>query len=86
MRAIRTEFGIKLKRDDWKEWFRLEFEEGIMRPKFFLPTYRLLDRRTIMFWVFPLAPFVLVWHIIAGAFWSIWKDLIEWGTLISKTK
>lgn len=51
--------------------------EGCPVPRFYLPVRRIHDVNCMECWVFPLAPFVALWHLFAGVFRSLWKDFIS---------
>lgn len=44
-------------------------------PRFYLPVQRDLSSFSIECWIFPLAPFVLVYKIISRSLWTVWLDL-----------
>lgn len=81
---IKTKVGqvTKYTRENWKEWFVIEVAEGAMITRGYLPVRRIPWKHYSEFWIFPLAPFVLVFFIIKNTLWSIWIDLIEWLRLL----
>ncbi len=77
MIAIRDEQGfITYKRESWKEWFRVLVTMGMCAPRFYLPVNREWSANRIIAWIFPLAPFVLLWLIVKNIAWSLWRDLM----------
>lgn len=51
--------------------------EGQARPRWYLPVRRNPDWITTECWLFPLAPFALVYFILARAIYLIWTDLVQ---------
>ena len=68
---------IRLIREDWAEWFRMFKREGCRTPPFYLPVRYVVAQRASECWVFPLAPFVVVWFILREAGWKTWTDLLN---------
>ena len=69
---------MKVNKENWKELFVREMAEGARPIGWFLPVRRTPWKHYNEFWVFPLAPFVLIFFILKNALWSIWTDLIDW--------
>jgi hypothetical protein len=81
------------KLSEWRERFRYslpreflhkDYQQGSQLPPFYLPVYSRLDTNTIVLWILPLAPFVLLWHILVDASWIIWKDLVYVAVLMKE--
>jgi len=75
---------VRYTREHWREFFMVEVGHGHAYPRFFLPTHRSYMRGTTYTWIFPLAPFVLLFVILRGALWNIWRDLMEYVELLNK--
>lgn len=59
-----------------------DVKEGYMIPPFYLPVTRERFNGSFRCWIFPLAPFALVFTIIQRAFRSVWSDLLDTSDLI----
>lgn len=64
----------------------IKIEGGEEIPLFYLPIRIYFRRYAIEAWIFPLAPFVLIYRIIKNIFWSIWSDLNEFLGLLTLKK
>jgi len=73
-------------REHWYEWFYVVVDEGEMRPRFYLPVERCINRRAYLCWIFPLAPFVVLLRIVQHASWSVWQDFIGWARLLKEKR
>lgn len=63
-------------RERWHEWLWVEVSEGYAVPHFYLPTYRHKHKLSMVCWIIPLAPFVLVFVALKEAFWHFWMDCV----------
>lgn len=77
-----TGYVIKYTRENWTEWLVVIYaiylkDEGERMPRFYLPVRRCDTRHAYECWIFPLAPFVLLWILTYRAFIGIWRDLLD---------
>jgi len=61
-------------RENWKEWFVVRVQEGVTKP----PFYMWVNHDPVSYhsfaWIFPLAPFVLVFHICRSIIRVVSRD------------
>jgi hypothetical protein len=81
MKNNRVFLSVTYIREHWYEWLCVVVGEGNARPLWYLPVRRCIDRYSYETWIFPLAPFVLLYYIGVNVFWSIWRDLMEFSRL-----
>ena len=60
-----------------RDMFRSKLGEGQRLPFFYLPVRRPSNMDAYEVWIAPLAPFVLAYYLLQGAFMSMWYDLNE---------
>lgn len=85
MIANRTKKGIKYVREKWTEYFWVHVsktliqrkEMGMRVPRFYLPVKWIPVSNIVECWIFPIAPFAILYYLISGAVIKIWRDLIE---------
>ena len=70
------------KRENWREFFVVKIavvylQEGVARPRWYLPVVSRSTNGMRECWFFLFAPFVLCWYILVNMFWSLWSDLLE---------
>lgn len=54
-----------------------DIQDGVRIPLFYLPVRMHIEKYAIEAWIFPLAPFVLIYRVIVSVFWVVWADLNE---------
>jgi len=59
----------------------IDLQEGGEIPLFYLPIRTCLKSYAVEAWIFPLAPFVLLFRVFKSMFWSVWADLNEFISL-----
>jgi len=74
-----TKPALKQEPEGWKEWFMVKactryIVQGQQFPRWYLPVRRDFTSDQMECWIFPLAPFVLVFLITYNIFWSLWND------------
>lgn len=90
MIATKTETGIKYTAEHWYEWFVVEVSKSLMRfpedgdiiPRFYLPINYIPRLGCYRCWVFPLAPFAIIYLIISRMLIGVWKDLMELAEIL----
>lgn len=54
-----------------------DLQAGHKIPLFYLPVRMHIERYAVEAWLFPIAPFILVYRVLVSMFWAIWADLNE---------
>jgi hypothetical protein len=63
-------------REHWYEWLGVFVSYGEMRPKFYLPVKRYVDRAGTLNMIIPLAIFVALYFALSSAFYAFWSDCL----------
>jgi len=79
--------NVTFKRENWKEMFNIKVTEKFIQtvreghhlPRFFLPVRRVQHVQKTICWLFPLAPFALIFYIIRDMLGIMWQDLLFFG-------
>ncbi len=81
----------KYTRQKWQEFFvivcQMEYltrtvHQGTRLPPFYLPVYRKYETNAIIAWIFPLAPFVLIFLLVKELCRTFWFWAIDWVELL----
>lgn len=76
--------SVKYIREHWHEWLWIDIDigQGYAIPHFYLPTHKRAYSHSMVCWIIPLAPFVLLAIALYRALWEFWKDCVwmvkEW--------
>ena len=58
-------------------WLRAESGEAYRIPRFHLPVGRNYKRRTIISYLFVVAPIMLLFGLVVSSFRTVWNDLLN---------
>jgi len=75
-------FQAELEKWNVSSFIMSKCDEGCVLPRFYLPVRNEFVSNSVKTWIFPLAPFALLYYIISDIVRIIWRDLFEFSDLL----